>query len=163
MGRDTTKGFTLIEIMLVVIILAILAMLTIPQLSDASDESGDKALLGDLGTAQRQIGRYKCDHGNCGQHMKPDGTVDNSGANFIARMTGRTDPSGVVNPSGDCGPYFRDWPANPFIANGAVAKQVKIGSTPAPRDETTGWWFDVVTQTIQPNSTRGALNEFPAP
>ena len=38
MATRRSRGFTLIEIMLVVIILAILAMVIIPRLSDASDD-----------------------------------------------------------------------------------------------------------------------------
>ena len=161
MKRNSSDGFTLIEIMLVVIILAILAMMTIPRLSDASDESREKALLADVAAIQRQVSRYKFDHNNRCPHIKADGSVDNNGDNFIARMTGKTAPSGAVSVSGTCGPYFREWPANPFISSSAAAAQITIGTGPAPRDDKSGWWFDVTTQTLQPNSARGALTQFP--
>ncbi|MCY2931278.1 MAG: prepilin-type N-terminal cleavage/methylation domain-containing protein [Planctomycetota bacterium] len=161
MRQPRSEGFTLIEIMLVVIILAILAMVIIPRLSDASDDSRDKSLQADLGSLQRQIGHYRFDHGGRGPHMNPDKSIDNSGANFIARMTGKTDSTGALNPTGACGPYFREWPANPFIANVALTAQVKIGSGRAPRDGATGWWFDVTSQTITPSSALGALEQFP--
>ena len=161
MATRRSRGFTLIEIMLVVIILAILAMVIIPRLSDASDDSRDKSLQADLGSLQRQIGHYRFDHGGRSPHMKPDRTVDNSGANFVARMTGKTNSDGSLNSAGTCGSYFRTWPANPFIADSALAAQVKIGSGRAPRDGTTGWWFDLASQAIAPNSALGAIEQFP--
>jgi len=85
--------------------------------------------------------------------LNDSGAMDTN--SFVARMTGRTDPSGKINPAGTCGPYLLKWPANPFCQE-AVATEVIFGilSIP-PRNGTAGWYYNTNTCLISANSTRG--------
>jgi hypothetical protein len=102
---------------------------------------------------RRQIQVYTMQHGNRGPHLDQKGNVDK--ANLSARLTGRTDPDGQLDPSGSRGPYMKEWPTNPF-SKSAVAGLVLFGTEAAPpRDGTTGWYYNIDTCLISPNSSTG--------
>ncbi|MCY2925112.1 MAG: prepilin-type N-terminal cleavage/methylation domain-containing protein [Planctomycetota bacterium] len=155
-----TVGFTLVEILIVVTILGILAMMVVPKYGDAATEAREAAITADLQSIQRQIDRYKVDHKGRGPHLGPTGIQEP--ANFVARLTGRTDTSGALVSTGTHGPYLPEMPDNPFIANSKLAGLVKVGKgARSPRDGTTGWFFEGITQKIMPNSKTGAAADFP--
>ena len=63
--RNTAKkGFTLIEILIVVIILGILAAIVIPQFSSASSDAKKASLRSTVQTLRSQIALYKLQHGD---------------------------------------------------------------------------------------------------
>ncbi|MEI7835264.1 MAG: type II secretion system protein [Planctomycetota bacterium] len=160
MVRSQTAGFTMVEILIVVVILGILAMVVIPRYGTATTEAREAALTGDLQSLQRQIDRYKVEHTGRGPELGSSGVVDS--ANFALRLTKQTDIAGTLDVKGRYGPYVPEMPDNPFVADFKLARLVKVGKGVAPRDETTGWFFDTVSQKISPNSKTGALADFPA-
>ena len=161
MKHSQTAGFTLVEILIVVVILGILAMIVIPKYASATTEAKEATVTADLQSIQRQIDRYKVDHSGRGPELTPTGVQDP--ANFAARLTGRTDTTGALVSTGSHGPYLPDMPDNPFSTNPKVASLVKVGKAAlSPRDETTGWFFEAISQKIMPNSKTGALADFPA-
>ena len=52
---DVDRGYTLVQILIVIIIMCILAMLVIPQMTDASDEARDSAVKTDLRAIRPQV------------------------------------------------------------------------------------------------------------
>ena len=56
------RGFTLVEILIVVVILGILAAIVIPQFTEASTEAKVSRLASDLQTMRSQIELYKVQH-----------------------------------------------------------------------------------------------------
>src|SRR5207237_3761058 len=62
MTRLQPRGFTLVEILIVVIILGILAAIVIPQFANASQDARESALLSQLQTLRSQIELYKLQH-----------------------------------------------------------------------------------------------------
>jgi len=56
------RGFTLVEILIVVVILGILAAIVIPQFTQASTEAKANSLCSDLQTMRSQIELYKVQH-----------------------------------------------------------------------------------------------------
>ena len=97
MNRSTRKrrGFTLIEILIVVVILGILAAIVIPQFTNASQEATASAIRSQLQTIRGQIELYR---------------VRNAG-NLPAGFTGAD--SSLLDPPGDQAPYLTQAPTLP--------------------------------------------------
>jgi prepilin-type N-terminal cleavage/methylation domain-containing protein len=57
------RGFTLIEILIVVVILGILAAVVVPQFTNASDDANDAAVRSQLQTLRGQIELYRAQVG----------------------------------------------------------------------------------------------------
>ncbi len=102
------KGFTLVEILIVVVILGILAAIVIPQFTSASTEAKEAALVSDIQAMRSQIELYKIHHN--------DELPGTQGVDFRTAMTETTDQDGVVGvgPTFRFGPYMREIPVNPF-------------------------------------------------
>jgi general secretion pathway protein G len=123
------RGFTLVEILIVVVILGILAAIVIPQFTQASTEAKENSLKSDLQSLRSQIELYKCQHND----MPPGNTCDSSGTvtedvtKFEAQMVYVSDPNGTAGTSKTrtaqfkLGPYLERVPANPFNLQNTVA------------------------------------------
>lgn len=109
------KGFTLVEILIVVIILGILAAIVVPQFADASDDAKLSNLKSNLQTVRAQLELYRLQHGG------------NNYPTTVAQLTSRTNLAGTAMPAdGDSadypyGPYLQQMPANPFATVAADA------------------------------------------
>ena len=135
------KGFTLVEILIVVVILGILAAIVIPQFTEASSEAKLSSLCTDLQSMRSQIELYKIQH-NDNLPGVQNGT-HNAGAKFVDAMTGKTDIFGDVNDAGPYGPYLMKIPTNQFVDSDDVTCAPVDGVTPGV--DTTGdqgWFFD---------------------
>jgi general secretion pathway protein G len=94
------KGFTLVEILIVVVILGILAAIVIPQFTEASTEAKESRLCTDLQTMRAQIELYKAQHNDLlpgkETNVSTTGIGSVGGATFVECMTGYTDIDGNV-------------------------------------------------------------------
>ncbi len=144
------KGFTLVEILIVVVILAILAAIVIPQFTDASTEAQLASLCADLQTMRSQLELYKIQH----LDNLPD---TNSMAEFSLCMLGKTDKFGNTG-TGDLGPYMHKIPSNPFVAE-ADANVIDLTSATNPADGSTGWWMNTTTGEFRANSDSASWPE----
>ncbi len=151
------RAFALIELVIVTLMLATIAMIVMPQLLSASQNAKESSLLKDLRTIRSQIEVYRNEHNGRGPHLKEGGEMDPE--HFIDRLTGRTFPGGQLATYGTCGPYLVEWPENPFSPRG-IRGTIKFGWTSLPpRDGTTGWYYDIDSCLIYPNSLQGALGD----
>src|SRR2546428_14126377 len=82
-SRKSNKGFTLVEILIVVIILGILAAIVIPQFTNASQDARKSSLASQLQTLRSQIELYKLQHGDA----LPDITTAGSGWTPLTTVT----------------------------------------------------------------------------
>lgn len=105
------KGFTLVEILIVVVILGILAAIVIPQFTNASESAKASSALSQLQTIRSQIELYKNQHNGA----EPD-LITN-----WDQFTSKTDVDGTLNPSGLYGPYMQQPSKNPFTGGSDVA------------------------------------------
>ena len=124
-ARRIRKGFTLVEILIVVIILGILAAIVIPQFTNASQEARENSTSSLLQTIRAQMELYKLQHGD----LWPTTSGNPTASEFAwASMTGTTTYAGKT-----FGPYLQQTPVNPL--NGLSA----VGAAPATN---VGFVFD---------------------
>ena len=126
------KGFTLVEILIVVVILGILAAIVIPQFTNASDEAKTSSVASDLQTIRSQIELYKIQHNN-----NLPGTQQS--VSFENAMTNKTDVDGTLNASGLYGAYLQSVPINPWNNKSTVETSGTVG------DGSSGWNFNTTT------------------
>ena len=159
------KGFTLVEILIVVVILGILAAIVIPQFTNASTAAKASSTVSQLQTLRSQIELYKNQHN--GEYPTADGAVGS--AWDWAKMTSKTDIGGTVGTTAGThiyGPYMQQPPKNPFVLNasntvvttGAVAPA--SGANAAGGGETVAWLLDTngVVRASVPTTIAGEQN-----
>jgi len=145
MKRAATKGFTLVEILIVVIILGILAAIVIPQFTEASAEARVSNLMTNLQTIRSQLLLYKTQHL---ENYPADGAGE-ADAEFEDEMCNYSDEDGATNGTPDAnhpyGPYLTSVPVNPF-SNDNTVRVIQNGATAfaAPQADG-GWYFNSVT------------------
>ena len=132
------KGFTLVEILIVVVILGILAAVVIPQFTDASTEAKTSSVKTDLQTVRAQIELYKIQHN--------DQLPTAGGLTFAAAMTGQTNIGGTAGT--DYGPYLQKIPTNGFNNLDTIT-----AGTGTPGGGGSGWYFNTSTGAFNANDS----------
>lgn len=117
MTKRTKKGFTLVEILIVVIILGILAAIIIPQFTDASQDARRSSVQSNMQAMRSQFELYRAQHLDVYPWDAGDGSLDGDAA-ITTRLTTKTDAEGAAG--GNLGPYMQSVPQNPFAAAGAA-------------------------------------------
>ena len=128
------KGFTLVEILIVVVILGILAAIVIPQFTDASDEAKEATVRADLQTIRGQIELFKAQH--TGGILPGNETADDT--TFVEAMTESTSAAGSKSGS-TYGPYLYAIPSNPYNDLATVEVDGTIGNS------SHGWHWNSTT------------------
>ena len=114
MKATVRKGFTLIEILIVVIILGILAAIVIPQFTNASKDAKEASARTLIQTIRSQVELYK---------------LEQAGPPTLTTVDAYWDP--MLNETGGKGPYLQTAPVNPLAASGAgsVVGAATVSST----------------------------------
>jgi general secretion pathway protein G len=132
--KRNTRGFTLVEILIVVIILGILAAIVIPQFTNASNDARNNSVSSTLQTIRSQIELFKIQHAD----TPPVLTGGTTGTACWAIMLGRSDltSTSTTTPytTGTLGPYVQQAPLNPINNNSAVGTTFST---------TVGWVYTV--------------------
>jgi type II secretory pathway pseudopilin PulG len=120
-----TRGFTFIDVMIVIAFIAIVASIAIPKYNDASQVSAEAALMRDLQLIRQQIERYRALHGNCPdldglqqwEQMIDEGYLHHppvnplNGSSLVVNNTANG-PAGWIWDDGKCDLYALDWSGN---------------------------------------------------
>ncbi len=134
----TRKGFSLLELMIVVVLIGIVAAIAIPRFVDASDEAAEAALAKDLRMVREQIETFKLQH----NWILPG----QDGKDIVEQLTGKTDVNGNVAADGDHGPYMRIFPSNPFTDTDTVES-----GTGSPGGGETAWYYNTQSGKFSPD------------
>jgi general secretion pathway protein G len=151
------RGFTLIEILIVIVIIGILGAVVLPKFSDAAHTARENTLKDDLRYLRTQIVVFKAQHKDtppgypAGSRMAAPTESD-----FLEQMTKPTDEAIRVGagPGYPFGPYVAKMPPNPLNGKDTVLV-VPNGSAMPPGglpDNSTGWIYKPQTLEIVPNS-----------
>jgi general secretion pathway protein G len=103
--RSVKRGFTLVEILIVVIILGILAAIVIPQFTNASTDARESSARSLVQTVRSAIELYKLQHGDT--YPTSDGAIGS--AWDWSKLTGTSTYGGKT-----VGPYLQSTPVNPL-------------------------------------------------
>src|SRR3954470_24580061 len=111
--RRSARGFTLVEILIVVIILGILAAIVIPQFTGASEDARKSNMQSQLQTLRSQIELYKLQHRD-----NPPKLI----ATGWGVCTAPSDEDSAQPPVKKAyGPYMQNAVTNPLTASTTVA------------------------------------------
>lgn len=152
MDNSWRRGFTLIEVLIVVVIMAVLAATIIPQFSSSTKDAKESSLKFNSHTMRSQIELYKEHH----LSKYPDQIGDATNG-YLPQLTKATDASGNTGDAGTAhpyGPYIdNDLPANPFDGKNVVTEVDLGGEKPTAVSGTAGGWqYDPNTGAIWPNN-----------
>jgi general secretion pathway protein G len=144
--KRNARGFTLVEILIVVIILGILAAIVIPQFTNASTDARNNSTASTLQTIRSQLALFKIQHSDT-----PPQTTGMAHWVVMLNKSSTNDTGTVATvPSGtNFGPYLQTTPANPLTS--------LTGTSSTASDATTGWYYaaDTSNYTIYPRSLDG--------
>ena len=148
------KGFTLVEILIVVIILGILAAMIIPQFSSATESARASMLMDDLRVMRSQMEVFKAQHqGVPPGHPNCDTSQTPTESALLLHITQASTPLGdtaAVGTAGySCGPYMKANPTNPM--NGKSSILVITGVNPCPNtpSDQYGWIYQPSSLTFK--------------
>lgn len=127
--RTARRGFTLIEILIVVVILGILASIVIPQFTNASDQAAVSQARTQLQSMRSQCQLFRAQNGYLPGDAASDGAMDSVDACFTELVDGEYIPQAPV-----IGDKFT-WELN---TNGSAGTRLVISTTDDALD-TSGW------------------------
>jgi len=134
------RGFTLVEILIVVVILGILAAIVVPQFTQASTEAKISSTTSSLQSLRGQLQLYKIEHNDnlpaLAVFTEAMTMCSNDTATVLADYAVRTAANEISHPNG---PYMGNVPANPWNGSRTVAAAAAAGN---------GWIYDDVQGTI---------------
>ena len=159
--KYSSRGFTLVELLIVVIILAVLAAIVVPQFSASTSDARAAALQSNLANIRSAIEFYYQEHGEYPGDLIATGAVCVNGAAvtsgaadsedaFINQLTRYTDDDGLACTGKDpttfrYGPYIKGGiPDNPEGTNNTVTV-VSAGVLGLASGALGGWRYDTVT------------------
>lgn len=157
------RGFTLVELLIVVVVLGILAAAVIPQFTDSTDNARLSTLDTNLAELRGAVELYYHQHNSTYPGVQKDdgsgaaGTAAEAEAAFVKQLTLYSDMAGKTSTSKSAtfkyGPYVKKGlPPNPFNSLSTIKCDIATTDvTTATSSGTTGWLFYVKTGTLIAN------------
>ncbi len=141
--KRNARGFTLVEILIVVIILGILAAIVIPQFTNASNDARNSSVSSTLQTLRGQIELYKIQHADT-----PPAVASMWNAMLSASNTTGALGTGGTTTTFPLGPYIQAAPINPVVGTNSINAAATVG---------VGWAYTVNGNqyTVQAVNTTG--------
>lgn len=132
---QTRRGFTLVEVMIVVVCMAILAGIAIPQFTDSAQDARANTARFNLHEMRAQIELYRQHHNG----LLP--------GNMLVELTAKTNQAGTVGTTAafTLGPYCREIPINPLTRSAVVRVSASNPPTAASGATDAGWLYHRAT------------------
>lgn len=127
MQNSSRKGFTLVEILIVVIILGILAAIVIPQFANASSDARTNNVRTTLASVRNQIEVFKAQHNDSAPLLAGMWTL-------LTSQSDTTEASSAAPTGTAWGPYLQTAPINPFNSMTGISSD--------PVDTNAGWYYE---------------------
>jgi prepilin-type N-terminal cleavage/methylation domain-containing protein len=160
----SNRGFTLVEILIVVMILGILAMAVVPSFTHATTDAREKSLRESLQRYRTQVLLYRSQHKTYPGYFNGDVANAPEPDVFREQLLGFSNYAGAVSDTKDStycyGPYLPEMPQNPV--NGLrTVKLDSAGTTQPTPDDSTGWIYQPSTGFLYANLTTRDSNGQP--
>ena len=147
--KQVRRGFTLVEILIVVIILGILAAIVIPQFTNASEDARKSNMTSQLQTLRSQVELFKLQHRD---DAPPLATFWDYMTQYSTDDIGDA-PVAAATATAKFGPYMQQPAVNPLTGSSTV---VAIGTGAAT---TNGWYYDATTGELHGANKAGASSD----
>jgi len=155
--QNGNRGFTLVELLIVVVILGILAGIVLPSFNTSTEDAKISATIQNLQSFRAAVDLYKVQHSDVYPGYPvgggvPTETLFKNQLEMASKKDGSTATLGTAGYN--LGPYVKTGvPANPF---NDLATVMIIGdgtAMPVAGDDTTGWVFKPQTGELKCNSS----------
>jgi general secretion pathway protein G len=153
-----TKGFTLVEILIVVVLLGVLAAIVIPAVANCSSSARETSLAANLNLLRRFVLVYTSQHQEIAPgypagatSATPTDQAFRDQALLSSNTEGQTAARGTAGFT--WGPYLSKMPVNPFNGLDTVRMLAAGEAFPAAADDTCGWICQPQTGEIRPDNT----------
>ena len=150
MNSKRSRGFTLVEVLIVVVIMAVLAAVVIPQFSSSTDDAKRSTAEFNLSTLRSIVQTYKAQHlGNSPAH---DATKKE-----LPGLLGKTLANGTIDAAGPYGPYLVEFPENPYTQKKDVNLTTKttLAAGDVTANQAGGWLYNATTGQLFLDSNPG--------
>ncbi|AQT67065.1 Pilin [Anaerohalosphaera lusitana] len=156
-ANKTDKGFTLIELMIVVSILGIVSAIAFPTFKDHVAQAKEAAAKDNLRVLREAINRYAIQHKDVppGYANSDPSNTPNELAFGFQMIKASTEDGALSNPGTagyPYGPYLPEIPTNPFNGLSSVTVLTDTDSFPSPPPEDTGWIYKPLIKEIRLNT-----------
>ncbi len=148
------RGFTLIEILVVVVLLGILAGVVLPHIANGAISARESALASDLQMLRRYVLIYKAQHKEVAPgYPNGDTTQAPTQQAFLDQMMLSSDSDGNTAAVGTAGfprgPYLMRMPVNPLNNKDTLEPLANGAAFPANADDSHGWIYKADTAEIR--------------
>jgi prepilin-type N-terminal cleavage/methylation domain-containing protein len=157
------RGFTLVEILIVVVLLGVLAAIVIPSIGSGATSARESTLAMNLNLLRRFIPVYTSQHlevppgyPNCDRTAAPTEQAFVEQAILSSTSEGQTAARGTAGYQ--WGPYLSDIPKNPFNKRDSILMLGDVEDFPSVADDQYGWIFKAATGEIRPGNS--GTNEY---
>ena len=139
-ARQNKRGFSLIELVIVVVIIAIIGAIAIPKMSRGAAGAGDSALIQDLSVLRSAVDLYNSEHPSAQLSSSSTILQVTSALTLYSDISGNT--SSTKTAACIYGPYLKSLPTLPVGTNKTLSTLTVTGPVGTG---TFAWYFDGTT------------------